>query len=77
MLNPDFGGRRWLCFAGEILDTPFYDICRTHIDLAVKCNVEKLAEEIRGFHWMVSYGNYLREVEYATKKAGLDCLTLT
>ncbi len=76
MLNPDFGGHRWLGFAGEILDTPFYDICRTHLDLAVKCNVEQLAEEIQGFHWMVAYGNYLREVGYAVKKAGLDWLTL-
>jgi len=76
VLNPDFGGRRWLGFAGEILDAPFYDICRTHLDVAVKCDVEQLAEEIRGFHWMVAYGNYLREVGYAVKKAGLNWLML-
>jgi len=77
VLNPDFAGRRWLGFAGEILDAPFYDICRTQLDVAVKCDVEQLAEEIRGFHWMVAYGNYLREVGYAVKKAGLDWLRLT
>ncbi len=76
MLNPDFGGRRWLGVAGEILDTPFYEMCRTHMDVAVQGNIEQLLQEIRGFHWMVSYGNYLREVGYAVKKAGLDCLTL-
>ena len=76
VLNPDFAGRRWLGFAGEILDAPFYEICRTHLDMAVKCDVEQLAEQIRGFHWMVAYGNYLREVGYAVKKAGLDWLRL-
>jgi hypothetical protein len=76
VLNPDFAGRRWLGFAGEILETPFYDICRTHLDVAVKCDVEQLAAEIRGFHWMVAYGNWLREVEYAVKKAGLNWLRL-
>jgi len=76
ILNPDFAGRRWLGFAGEIIDAPFYEICRTHLDVAVKCDVERLAEQIRGFHWMVAYGNYLCEVGYALKKAGLDWLKL-
>jgi len=76
VLNPDFAGRRWLGFEGEILNTPFYEICRTHIDLQIKGNYQRLTEEIRGFHWMVAYGNYLREVGYAVKKAGLDWLRL-
>ena len=93
MLNPDFAGRRWLGFAGTIIDTPFYEICRTQLDVAVKADDssfavapdksgmlrrmdERLADEIRGFHWMVAYGNYLREVGYAVKKAGLDWLRL-
>jgi hypothetical protein len=77
VLNPDFAGRRWLGFEGEILDTPFYEICRTHIDLQIKGDYKRLAEEIRGFHWMVAYGNYLREIGYAVKKAGLDWQKLT
>ena len=76
VLNPDFAGRRWLGFEGEILDAPFYEICRTQLDVAVKGDDERLAEEIRGFHWMVAYGSYLREVGYAVKKAGLDWLRL-
>lgn len=76
VLNPDFAGRRWLGFEGEILDAPFYEICRTQLDIAVKGDDERLAEEIRGFHWMVAYGGYLREVGYALKKAGLDWLRL-
>jgi len=71
VLNPDFAGRRWLGFEGKIINTPFYEICRTQLDVAVKGDVERLAEEIGGFHWMVAYGNHLREVSYAVKKAGL------
>jgi len=72
MIDPDFAGRRWLGFAGTIIDTPFHDICRTQLDVAVKADRERLAEEIKGFHWMVAYGDYLREVGYAARKAGLD-----
>jgi len=76
VVNPDFAGRRWLGFGGEILDTPFFPICRTQLDLRIRGDWERLAEEIRGFHWMVCYGNYLRELGYAVKKAGLDWLAI-
>jgi hypothetical protein len=76
ILNPDFAGRRWLGFEGEILDAPFYEICRTQLDIAAKGDDKRLAEEMRGFHWMVAYGDYLREVGYAVKKIGIDWLRL-
>ena len=76
VINPDFAGRQWLGFEGEILDAPFYEICRTQLDVTIKGNCERLAEEIRGFHWMVAYGNYLGELGYAARKAGLDWLRL-
>ncbi len=72
VLNPDFAGRRWLGFTATILDAPFYEICRTQLDLAVRVDDERLAEQIRGFHWIVAYGNHLRQVGYAVRKAGLD-----
>jgi len=76
VLNPDFAGRRWLGFGGEIEDTPFYPICRTQLEIGVKGDSNRLARELRGFHWMVSYGNYVRETGYAVKKAGVDWLAL-
>lgn len=76
VVNPDFAGRRWLGFGGEILDTPFFPICRTQLDLRIRGDWERLAEELRGFHWMVSYGDHLRELGYAVKKAGLDWLAV-
>jgi len=74
VVDPDFAGRRWLGFSGRILDTPFFPICRTQLDVEIHGDWERLAEEIRGFHWMVAYGNYLREMGYAVRKAGLKWL---
>jgi len=76
VLDPDFAGRRWLGFEAAILDTPFYPICRTQLDLQIRGDWERLAEEIRGFHWLAAYGGHLREVGYAARKAGLEWLKI-
>jgi hypothetical protein len=34
-------------------------------------------QEMRGFHWMTSYGGYLRETGYALKKLGVGLLNLS
>ncbi len=33
---------------------------------------EVVMQEMKGFHWMTCYGEYLRETGYALRKAGLD-----
>ncbi|MBM4019277.1 MAG: sugar isomerase [Planctomycetes bacterium] len=77
VLNPDFAGRRWLGFEADIIDTPFFPICRTQLDLKVHGDWERLLDEVRGFHWVVAYGSHLREVGYAVRKAGLGWLPIT
>jgi hypothetical protein len=77
VIDPDFACKRWLGFEGEIVDNPFLDICRSQIDVQINGDCEKLIEETRGFHWMVSYGNYLKEVGYALKKLGVDWTNLS
>ena len=32
---------------------------------------------MKGFHWMMSYGDYLREMGYALKKSGVDLLNVS
>lgn len=68
VLDPDFASQRWLGFEGEIVDNPFLAICRSQIDVRIKGDTDKLVEEMRGFHWMACYGNYLQETAYALKK---------
>ncbi|MHC4479281.1 MAG: sugar isomerase [Planctomycetota bacterium] len=77
VIDPDFDCKRWLGFEAEIIDNPFFDICRSQIDVRINGDCQTLVAETKGFHWMVSYGNYLREVGYALNKVGVDWLNLT
>jgi hypothetical protein len=64
--------KKWTGFVGEVAGNPFMPICRSQVDVAIQGDTQKLVEEMRGFHWMLSYGEYLREVEYALKKNGIE-----
>jgi len=77
VINADFDSRRWLGFEAEIVDTPFYPICRTQLDLRILGDWERLLDEVKGFHWMAAYGSHLRETGYAMKKAGIGWLAVT
>ena len=77
IIDADFAGRRWLGFEAEIVDNPFFPICRTQLDLKIRGDWERLLEEVRGFHWILAYGSHLQEVGYAVKKAGLGWLSVT
>jgi hypothetical protein len=76
VVDPDFNFERWMGFRAEIIDNPFLDICRSQIDVAYTCDTDRLNEETRGFHWMLSYGDYLKEMEYAVRKNDIGWLTL-
>lgn len=77
VIDPDFDFKRWMGFEAEIIDNPFFDICRSQIDVQFQADCDKLNEETRGFHWMACYGDYLKETGYALKKIGVDWLRLT
>ena len=70
-IAPDFSGKRWVGAGGEVVGSPFMPICRSQMDVGLKGDTRKLVEEMRGFHWMTCYGDYLREVGYAAGKAGV------
>jgi len=65
---PDFKSERWLGFSGEIIEAPFLPICRSQIDIRFDCDTAAVAERMPGFHWMMVYGDFLRETGYALKK---------
>lgn len=73
---PDFNARRWVGFAGEVAGNPFLPICRSQIDVGFKCSTDKMAQHMRGFHWMTGYGDWTRELAYALKKAGIEWVDL-
>jgi hypothetical protein len=77
VLDPDFASRRWMGFEAEIIDNPSLPMCRTQIDLQYRGDSDRVNQETKGYHWMVAYGNYLRETGYALKKVGVDWLNLS
>ena len=74
---PDFLIKRWVGLKGTIIDAPFMPICRSQIDISFTCDSLKLAERMPGFHWMTSYGDYMKEIGYACKKLGIQWEDLT
>jgi hypothetical protein len=71
-LVPDFASRKWIGFAGTIVGNPALDICRTQIDVKIHGDADALLRDMKGFHWMTSYGDHLPEVAYALHKVGVE-----
>jgi nucleotide-binding universal stress UspA family protein len=68
---PDFEAKEWVGYRCEILDHPFLPICRSQIEARIAGSHEAVADLMRGFHHMIVYGDYLRELGYALKKVGI------
>ncbi len=77
VIDPAFSGKEWIGFKGRILDNPTLPICRSQIDLAIDGDWKKLLQEMKGFHWLIVYGDYLAEFGYAVKKAGVEWIDLS
>jgi len=77
MINPDFAEKRWMGVSGEILEAPFYPICRSQIEVKFDGDTRELMESMAGFHWMTVYGDFLREAEYALRKTPVAWKRLT
>lgn len=76
-LVPDFDCKKWVGFAGTVVGNPFLDICRSQTDVKIHGDSAALLEQMKGFHWMLSYGDYLRETGYALKKVGVGFLNVS
>ncbi|MBN1422269.1 MAG: sugar isomerase [Planctomycetes bacterium] len=72
IIVPDFAMERWLGLSAKIIDAPFRPICRSQIDVSFKADTLKVCENMRGFHWMVIYGDYMKEAAYALKKTNIQ-----
>jgi len=76
-LVPDFNFKKWVGFEGVIAGNPFLDICRSQIDVKINGDAVALMNEMKGFHWMMSYGNYMADCAYALKKLGIEFLDVS
>jgi hypothetical protein len=76
ILDPDFEAKGFLGLGGEISGTPFYPMCRTQLEIGFQGSGARLRQEVRGWHWMLCYGHYLKEAGYAVRKAGIEWLEI-
>ncbi len=76
-IDPEYCVGRWVGFKGIVKANPFYEICRSQQDVAIQGHWEKLKAEARDSHWMMVYGDYLKEAGYAARKLGLEWVNLS
>lgn len=77
VIDPDFEFKKWIGFRGKINANPFLDICRSQTDVEIEGDCNRLAQDMVGFHWMMCYGDYLKEIGYAINKLGIGWYNLT
>ena len=70
-ISPEYATTRWVGFKGTVESNPFYDICRSQQDVRIHGNWKKLLNEVRDSHWVMVYGDYLRELGYAAPRVGI------
>lgn len=76
-IDPEYSTTRWLGFRGVVKDNPFYQICRSQQDVEIQGDWRRLCNEVRDSHWVMVYGDYLREIGYAAQKLGLDWVNVS
>ena len=67
---PNLHCTKWFGFRARIENSPALDMCRSQMDIAIDGDWRALTREMEGFHTIVCYGDYLREIGYAVKKVG-------
>ncbi len=75
-VDPEYSTGRWLGFTGIVQGNPSYEICRSQQDVAIQGDWKRLINEVRDSHWMMAYGNHLKELAYATRKIGIQWSSL-
>ena len=70
-IDPQYATARWMGFKGTVEGNPFYDICRSQQDVRIHGHWEQLLNEVRDSHWVMAYGDYLRELGYAAPRVGI------
>ena len=75
-IDPEYSTGRWLGFKGVVEGNPFYEICRSQQDVRIQGRWETLMHEVRDSHWMMAYGDHLKEIGYAARKIGIDWETI-
>jgi len=70
-ISTDFESKNWFGMHAEVIEAPFRPICTTQIDVKYNLPSAEFAARMHGFHWMLGYGDYRKEVGYALRRVGI------
>jgi len=76
-IDPEYSSSRWVGFTGIVRRNPSYEICRSQQDVEIQGSWRKLLKEVRDSHWMMAYGDYLKELGYASRKIGIEWVDIS
>jgi hypothetical protein len=76
-IDPEYSTTRWVGFKGTVKGNPSYEICRSQQDVEVQGNWQRLINEVRDSHWLMVYGDYLKEIGYAARKIGIEWVNIS
>ena len=71
-IDPQYSSGRWVGFTGTVVGNPSLEICRSQQDVQIEGDWRKLLKEVRDSHWMMTYGDHLKELGYAARKIGIN-----
>ncbi len=67
---PNLACTGWQGFRGKIVGVPSYPACRSQMEIEIDGDWKRLVRDMQGFHTLIVYGDYTREVGYALKRMG-------
>lgn len=70
-VNPEYATCRWVGMKGTVEANPFLPICRSQQDVRIHGDWKRLLDEARDSHWVMAYGDWLKECGYAAARAGV------
>jgi L-fucose isomerase-like protein len=70
-IDPEYATGRWVGIKGVVEANPFYEICRSQQDVRILGNWKRLLDEVRDSHWMMVYGDHLKEIGFAAPRMGV------
>ena len=76
-IDPEYATGRWVGIRGMVKANPFLAICRSQQDVEIQGDWKRLLGEARDSHWMMVYGDYLKEIGYAARKIGIRWVDLS
>lgn len=71
-IDPEYATCRWIGIRGVVQDNPSYQICRSQQDVRILGDWRRLLDEVRDSHWVMAYGDYLKEAGYAARRIGVQ-----